>query len=74
MQENMVKNDAINISDYYKSLDRVDRAKFSDYLLKSYDFKFVTLNNKLNGHRKFNSRDSAVINQVISQGLWRQDR
>ena len=74
MQENMVKKDSINISGYYKSLDRVDRAKFSDYLRKTYDFKFATLNNKLNGHRKFNSRDAAVINQVINQGLWKQDR
>lgn len=74
MQENMAKNETINISDYYMSLDRGDRIKFSNYLMKTYDFRYSSLNGKLNGHRGFNLRDAAVINQVISQGLWKQDR
>lgn len=70
----MAKNEVINISDYYKSLDRGNRVKFLNYLLQTYDFKYATLNGKLNGHREFNLRDTAVINQVISQGLWKRDR
>ena len=29
---------------------------------------------KLNGSKEFNPRDAVVINQVIEQGLWRQDK
>jgi len=70
----MAKNEVFNISDYYKSLGKVDRAKFFNYLIKVYDFRYSSLNSKLNGHRGFNLRDTAVINQVISQGLWKQDK
>ena len=74
MQQNGVKNETINISDYYRSLDKSKRAKFSNYLQKVYEFRYSTLNTKLNGHREFNVRDAEVINQVIRSGLWKQDR
>ena len=51
MQQNGVKNETINISDYYRSLDKSERAKFSNYLQKVYEFRYSTLNTKLNGHR-----------------------
>ena len=74
MQQNGVKNETINISDYYRSLDKSKRAKFSNYLQKVYEFRYSTLNTKLNGHREFNVRDAEVINQVIRKDLWKQDR
>lgn len=74
MQQNGVKNETINISDYYRSLDKSERANFSNYLQKVYEFRYSTLNTKLNGHREFNVRDAEVINQVIRKGLWKQDR
>lgn len=74
MQKIDVKNEAVNISDYYRSLDKNEKAKFSSYLMRAFDFKYASLNCKLNGHRKFNRRDAAVINQVIMYELWKQDK
>lgn len=42
--------------------------------MRVFDFKYATLNTKLNGHREFNRRDAEVINKVIVHELWKQDR
>lgn len=74
MQEIMAKNDQVTISDYYKSLSRSEKGQFIKFLIKEFDFGYSTLFSKLNGSKEFNPRDAVVINQVIEQGLWRQDK
>ena len=74
MQKNNVKNEVLNISDYYRSLDKKEKDKLLNYLMRVFDFKYTTLNTKLNGHREFNRRDAEVINKVIVHELWKQDR
>ena len=74
MQEIMAKNEQVTISDYYKSLSKVEKGQFLKYLVKVFDFGYSTLFSKLNGSKGFNPRDAVVINQVIDQGLWRQDK
>ena len=74
MQKNNVKNEVLNISDYYRSLDKKEKAKLLNYLMRVFDFKYATLNTKLNGHREFNRRDAEVINKFIVHELWKQDR
>ena len=74
MQKNNVKNEVLNISDYYRSLDKKEKAKLLNYLMRVFDFKYATLTTKLNGHREFNRRDAEVINKVIVHELWKQDR
>lgn len=74
MQKTNVKNELLNISDYYRSLDKKEKAKLLNYLMRVFDFKYATLNTKLNGHREFNRRDAEVINKVIVHELWKQDR
>lgn len=74
MQKTNVKNEVLNISDYYRSLDKKEKAKLLNYLMRVFDFKYTTLNTKLNGHSEFNRRDAEVINKVIVHELWKQDR
>ena len=46
MQKNNVKNEVLNISDYYRSLDKKEKAKLLNYLMRVFDFKYATLNTK----------------------------
>lgn len=69
----MLKNETINICDYYKSLDKKEKGTLLSYLSREYGMNYHTLQCKFTANRsEFTLLEKKVIIQTLNKNVWRQ--
>ncbi len=61
----------LELQDYYQNLDRIEKSNLLNYLQVNFDYKYVSIQNKMTGKAKMNKRDLIIISGVINDQTWK---